>query len=373
MLELSKLEMKIMNKLTNNQLNELNIFTLRELARQAGVNSPTSKKKDQLIQEILDIQSGSAKPAIAKTKQGRPPKSTTYGFADLFDFNNFFRPVTPVVMLRQEIAEIDEEDVVTKLGYIEILENLNAFLWVQNNFDYQKYFVSSQIVKQYDLRSGDKVLAVVGGSNNMVVMDVCNINNVPVASLQKNKKDYLKIEAQIPSCKLSFNAEKYSNLTINNGENVYIYGSNNNINTTTVLDMLNACDADCKIYINLSVAEKNKIYLNQSFNVEYMCANFTASKEISTKVLMLAIERAKRAFEQGQKVVLAVDDISSVSAFDAPDYNLTKQLVSVAKDGKRAGKISTFVVVPTNSTLNLIEKLADRRLKIADNSVENMD
>ena len=38
-----------------NKLNELNIFALRDLARKTGVSSPTSKKKEELIKNIIEI------------------------------------------------------------------------------------------------------------------------------------------------------------------------------------------------------------------------------------------------------------------------------------------------------------------------------
>ena len=58
-----------------NKLYDLNIYALRELGRRVGVNSPTSKKKDELIKDILSIQSGEKEPVQQKTKQGRPPKN----------------------------------------------------------------------------------------------------------------------------------------------------------------------------------------------------------------------------------------------------------------------------------------------------------
>jgi len=56
------------------KLNELNIFALRDLARHTGVKSPTSKKKEQLIKEIVEITSGEKKPDVNKNKQGRVEK-----------------------------------------------------------------------------------------------------------------------------------------------------------------------------------------------------------------------------------------------------------------------------------------------------------
>jgi len=54
-----------------NSLNLLNIRELRALGRNVGVSAPASKKKNELIQGILDIVYGKVK-STAKTSMGRP-------------------------------------------------------------------------------------------------------------------------------------------------------------------------------------------------------------------------------------------------------------------------------------------------------------
>ena len=61
------------NNFTDENLNKLGIYALRTLARKVGVNSPTSKKKEVLIEEIKSIQNGSLKPNF-NNKFGRPVK-----------------------------------------------------------------------------------------------------------------------------------------------------------------------------------------------------------------------------------------------------------------------------------------------------------
>ncbi len=46
---------------------------LRTYGRQIGVNSPTSKKKEDLISEIIKIETGEVKPSF--TKKGRRVKN----------------------------------------------------------------------------------------------------------------------------------------------------------------------------------------------------------------------------------------------------------------------------------------------------------
>ena len=57
-------------KYTWDNLENLLIYTLREIGREVGVKSPSSKKKYDLIQEIINIQNGTTAPYF--TNLGRP-------------------------------------------------------------------------------------------------------------------------------------------------------------------------------------------------------------------------------------------------------------------------------------------------------------
>ena len=56
-------------------LNTLGIYELRELARSIGVSSPTTKKREQLCTEILDISSGAVKVGAKQNKKGPSAKN----------------------------------------------------------------------------------------------------------------------------------------------------------------------------------------------------------------------------------------------------------------------------------------------------------
>ncbi|MBQ4270034.1 MAG: Rho termination factor N-terminal domain-containing protein [Clostridia bacterium] len=50
------------------QLYKMNIYTLRSIARELGVKAPTCLKKQELIEEILQIESGAKQPCEASKK-----------------------------------------------------------------------------------------------------------------------------------------------------------------------------------------------------------------------------------------------------------------------------------------------------------------
>lgn len=64
------------NNILNEQIEQLGIYELRTLARNMGVSSPTTKRRDVLISEIKEIKAGKKKPNF-NNKLGRPVKVHT--------------------------------------------------------------------------------------------------------------------------------------------------------------------------------------------------------------------------------------------------------------------------------------------------------
>lgn len=348
-----------------NKLNELNIFALRDLARRTGVSSPTSKKKEELIKGILEIMSGAKEPEKAKTRQGRPPKVFGYDFANVFSVEN---KNLSTLTLNQQVPAYENDDMVTVAGWLEMFSNGSAILWTQKNLKNDNYFVPSNIVDLYNVKVGDRLVVSVSiDENNKLVNGIFNINGCPIKKFDNTRKNYSEIEHILPNRSLKFASDEYADLNLKIGENVYIYGANNNANTIKIIDILNSCETANKLYVNVSVADKNKIYLSQLKNVEMFITNITDEVDISRRVVSLAIERAKRLCENGEDVVIVVDDILSVVGLDKEGLNLAKNLVSLAKEGNDKGSITLIGVMPEK--ISQIEKLADKRLTIENNNI----
>ncbi len=346
------------------QLKELSIFALRELARNKGVNSPTSKKKDVLIKEILDITNGKKEPCQNKTKQGRPPKSFHYDFANMFQSQNeFSRGLT----MRQAGCEFTNANNLAVMGYVEILNSGSAFLWVNVNSVFVNYFIMPDLLTEFELKTGDKLHAEVGtAENDMIVKKILNINNIPFSKVLENRKNFYEIEYSIPNKQIKFSNE-FSGLNIKHGECTFLYGNNNNENTMIGINLLNSADVDYKIYINVSIAEKNKHFLSMLQGTETFVSNLTDNVETSKRIVRLAIERAKRLFECGESVLVLIDDMLSLSSVDGQDLEQTKNVVAITKNAKK-GSISTLAIMP-NKTIAVVEKLADNRLQIQDSKI----
>ena len=344
------------------KLEEFNIFALREFARQTGVKSPTSKKKEQLIKEITEILSGAKKPEVSNSKQGRPPKNVGYDVYQVF--GKFQEIDVSKQKLNQDVKVAVENELVTVAGWLELLNNNAGMLWVEKDLVVDKYFIPTHVLKNYHLKMGDRLVAEVSvDETQKVVKEIYSINDNPIMKLPAKRVDYLSIKHNLPSRNLKFKSEEFDALNLMYGENVYVYGNDNNHNTVKVVEMLKNCDIANKLYVNISVAEKNKIHLKDLKYFENFVANITDEISVASRLVMLAIERAKRAIENGEDVLVVVDDVTSILGLEKVGLDLIKNLISIAKEGKEKGSITVVAVIP-NSGIYQIEKLADKRLQI---------
>ena len=76
---------------TEEELYKLNIHELRDIARQIGVQSPTTKKKEELVSQTLQIVYGEMPRSIAKTGAGRPVRNKTKPSRIVYDLQNQYK------------------------------------------------------------------------------------------------------------------------------------------------------------------------------------------------------------------------------------------------------------------------------------------
>lgn len=354
-------------------LNDLNIFALRDFARRTGVSSPTSKKKEELIKEIMEIVSGEKKPVVSKSKQGRPPKMFGYNFTNVFNAYSLGSVDLTNQTLNQTQVEYENGDILTVAGWLELVNNNAALLWTNKNYKNENYFVPSELLSGLKVKMGDRVVAEVSFDESVrIVKKIFSVNACPVLQLPDERIDYEKISHKMPTRKLEFENKEFDELNLKLGENIYLYGTNNNHNTIEVIKMLNSCKVENKLYVNVSVAEKNKIFLSEIKDSEMFVSNITDEIDSIKRIVLLAIERAKRILEEGEDVVIVVDDVASIAGIDKDGVTLVKSLVSITKDGNPKGSITLLAVMP-NENINQIEKLSDVRLKIIENEIKKYE
>lgn len=346
------------------QLNELSIFSLRELARRTGVSSPTSKKKQQLIDDIIAINNGIKKPYIPKTKQGRPPKTFGYNVGEIFNTTAQMPMFSKSATLNQEFEGFEHINAFEASGVVEITTNDVGFLWINNLQNYDCYFIPASIIEGYHLHSGDMVTATIScADSNIIVKNILKINGMDYDKIEENTTNYYAIEHTTEKTKIAFDTKTLNSVKMNRGENLYVYGVDNNANTEFAINLLNSCKIDAKIYINVSIVEKNKHILKNIKDAELFVSKITDEIDITKRIVNLAIDRAIRLFEEGKNVLIVVDDALSVASVDNQDLTMLKKLMSLTKNSNNAS-ISIAAIMDEYKRINQIEKLADNKIKI---------
>lgn len=348
-------------------LDDMSIFALREFARRVGVASPTSKKKEQLIAEIIEIREGKREPNMNSQKHGRPPKSN----------NLFEKPPVYVgnnsnnLVLEQRRSVFKFTDMTTVAGYVEILPNNTALLWCNNNQHFDWLYIPSEVVFNSHILSGDLATVEVGLEDGQpCVKKVFNINGCPINKFNPKRHNYLDYKHILPNKKLEFELAEHASLNLMKGESVYFYGDNNNENTQNIIKLLNDAKNVVKLYLNVSVAEKNVVLLDGLQRAEQFIAKITDEADYVKRVITLCNERAKRLFEAGQSVVLVVDDVASLLEADNENKQLTKSIMSLTKNSNTVGSITLWAIM---KNVTMFDKLYDKKLQMQDNKFEKLN
>lgn len=344
--------------MTQEQLDKLSIFQLRELARRMGVDSPTSKRKSELVENILDISNGNASPHFSKSKQGRPPKNAGFNFIEILMPNTSVQTRAPFVLSQGTYSntELDEVE-----GFVELTDGLRGYVWQYKDYGFSCYFLPAKFISDFNLKMGDKIVGKVGFKDGQLMINaVVRINGAQAAKVEV-RQDYNKIKHNMQTPTI----ENRKKLNLHHGANYYFTGDNNNFNTEKIIELLNLCDADIKIYINCSIAAKNEGYLDKlNSDVNLFTSRITDEEETAQKIVVLATEYAKRGLENGKKVIIAVDDIFGVMSVCPDDESVVNNLLSVTKNGENGGAISIFAVYKDDKYSKKFVKLADEILSL---------
>lgn len=147
------------------KLESKGIHSLRPIGRAVGVYSPTNKKKEQLIDEIIAIAKNQADPA-PKSARGAPPKQAEYDLSIIEDIEKcrqYFAGTQieseqEVNKLVAESPTVDEEEQ-TYSGVLEFSEKFwfirTKNMQISSNDD---VFVHVSFVNRFRLKTGDFIV-----------------------------------------------------------------------------------------------------------------------------------------------------------------------------------------------------------------------
>ena len=319
--------MATFKKLSNELLDKQHLSVLREIGRVIGVKSSTSKKKEDLIKGILDIQNNKLKP-VEPSKRGAPPK-IKIDISAFLEAESKEKPYDDVPLEHKNLTFNDSSSgAIVVEGVLELHVSGFGFLRV-NNYENSKedVYVSPQNIRKYNLRRGDKVKAkakTVREGDSMALQEVLSINDLtPETFLKRANFDDLipyypteRIKLETFNNDLSIRCiDLFAPLGM--GQRGLIVAPPKTGKTTLLKLIAKSIEKnhpEVKLIVLLIDERPEEVTdIRRSVNGEVVFSTFDEGAEHHIRAAELVVNRAKRLVEVGQNVVILMDSITRLA------------------------------------------------------------
>lgn len=344
-----------MENLSVEKLQELGIFEIRNLAREVGVYSPTVLKKQELIEKIMKVINGEEEPYVKKTKQGRPPKNIS-------SINNLVDVIVPSKIFENKISsnksyfcDLNESLNVNIVGTNET--NFNSLIKVYNeneyalaflnNFKEEKdkvVFITKSQVEFYKLKTGDEIRGkyiFVSEDKPFILKEIYSINNTNFSKNYNRENNFNTLPAFSPVNKLKMSVYKindkiYSSLDLvapmAKGQRVLLNSCsfNNSLNYQIVNRLTTSVNSLKGLAIAIDEMPEYYYELKNNTRLEVLSNNYDQNSNFKLE-LEIKIEKLKRSVEEGEDVILFINDVNKFKNYLINLYVLEEKSLENAK------------------------------------------
>ena len=311
------------------QLQDKNLFELREIACENRVQSPTKLNKEELISQIVEASSQRVKelkirPVSRPSKLVDAPKRNAQ--------NDVPEKAAESINEIMAVDETCEE----REGILEIHPDGYGFIRVRNCEHSEKdVYVSAIKIRKAGLRQGDMIKGIVkvAYDNKPAALLIINtVNGVPAEELRKRPRfdDLVPI---YPDERLKLENARSKNdfaireidliAPIGKGQRGMIVSPPKAGKTTLLKKIANSISEnypDVTLMVLLIDERPEEVTdMQRSIKGEVVYSTFDEMPEHHTKAAELLLSRAKRLVENGKDVVILMDSLTRL----ARAYNLT--------------------------------------------------
>ena len=323
-----------------NSLMQSSIFELRDIARTIGVYSPTIYKKEELIDKMFKIINGEEQPYVPKSRQGRPPKNLSGKTKMLetflpsnteektFDLENG----NAIGVLSESIIAFLEDSNVPVLrtevftGYLDILESVGYGIIrpLKDSYNASKtVYVSVGQIENYNLKTGDLLTVearMLHKEKPLVLTLIKNINGREYKNPVRNENfENLAIEFPVKELKFGEDINRIEEVKdlkllpiVCGTRNLILISKEKKYNTAGLIRGLNSLVGGKMVYLGLELLPEY-IPLMQNINgCETLYCSLGEDNLKQARIVILALNRAKRLVEEKNDVLLFVDSLDKI-------------------------------------------------------------
>ena len=340
-------------KFTPELLNGQNISILREIGRQLGVKSSSSKPKEELILSILQIQEGSLEP-VAPSKRGAPAKNVDVSAFYLRDSGSE-EPSDEVLYIPNIVKDVlifRDDNVIESEGVVRLVypEQYGFILFDMSKRTDKDVFITKQNVCANNLKDGDLVKCTSKlGQNGCLYLDKIISVNGSDKLPDKDRVSINDLPAVYPDKKIPLYDGDYKNkgvrivdlfTPIGYGQRVAIIGERFTGKKTLVKDIALSIKNNVQDAIIFTILLGESPELISDFKKELgdvlVATSFNQDHEDHIKAFTTVCSRVKRLAEAGENVVLAVGSLSNLFVNSINSDNAIKENEKVVSLIKKA-------------------------------------
>lgn len=316
------------NQYTREELMKLGIYELRQVGRQVGVPSPTSLKKNDLIDYILSIVYGEADKTVQGKTRGRPAKSAQKSyqkFIDLIDkieapkvqstfisfededfdrsfsyLKNLSKVASPGEEYRNDAEP--ENELTLKKGIVCFTENgfvARRLKFIDNPYDAK---INKDVVEKYGLREDDVIEYLNDEYDNVAQIVKINDEFISLAKIKSNK---------LMSQSNSFDIKLPNNLTLKSEVSTLIY-SENGFSRAELIERISR-EFEMADYSVVKICYdrgKPQMGAENSYKKSEFFQDCVGDEYETVEMTEAGIERAKFYASIGYRSVLLIDNLS---------------------------------------------------------------
>lgn len=343
----------------------LGVYELRGLARVLGVKSPTTKRREELIAQVLEILETNDEISLSEIeKRGRPFKSlsSVKSILDVISSTKEeedrtfvkFSTFEEITVFNQDMPSftLQSSDIFPSNG---VLRKGKTFGYFIDSSCQKTVFIAPDQVQKYNLETGDFLDCAVFEINNgdkCFVKKINRINGINAEEYEaKPFNDYIQT---LPTCLSVQNKKLYSG-----GRNV-IFTKAPIYMLDYVNPMINSFKDSKKVLLGVNVCFEDKNYITANKDMFSFTSNYSGKITDGYDKIIDTINFVERMKELNEDVLLFVSDFANVlnaldTYFQEDDSPLAlghkdktvvvaKKLISLAM-AKSNGKNITSIIV----------------------------
>ncbi|MBQ9730005.1 MAG: hypothetical protein IJV80_04245 [Clostridia bacterium] len=352
------------------------LWTLRPVARYIGVESPTKKKKGELVNEIAAILCGEKQP-VERTNLGAPIKNdffdpeivqkleeirARYALSEQpisaqetvenpVDLNALRSPEEKknVIFVADSSSQYANKtsSAAVYVGQLETVNGVSSLFNLNGKPAQDKVVVTVEQIRFYDLRDGDVIACHAERRLGVLVLsEMLELNGAPYKKSARAKFDSLK--GIYPTERISFEedelsiTEKYLEwfLPMGKGQRCLVSASLKSGKTFFLKELCKSLvkQGETEVFALLidQAPESSEEFLSILPRENFVCTSFEETDAEHVFAAEFLLKRAKRRAETGKDVFVIVDSLSALAKCYESAY--------AANEPKTAGGISAQTV-----------------------------